>query len=96
MPRPGLNGLFREQCEKKLGLQQLLHTVRQKKNRIIYYYFLLFMAEKERFACILIPLAGNAESKQRYSPVSALAHAQATGLCGHDSNLSVVKQKTQP
>ena len=38
------------------------------------------VAEGAGFVCILIPLAGDAESKSMYSPVFALAHAGH--LCG--------------
>ena len=41
------------------------------------------VAEGAEFACISFPLAGDAEKKKLDSPVFALAHAQATGLCDY-------------
>ncbi len=38
------------------------------------------------FVCISFSLAGDGKKKSRDSPVFALAHAQATGLCGQHSN----------
>ncbi|MBQ5521807.1 MAG: hypothetical protein IIT86_03200, partial [Oscillospiraceae bacterium] len=34
--------------------------------------------------------------KSKNSPVCALAHAQATGLCGHDSNPAPLDKSTTP
>ena len=44
------------------------------------------MARCKGFVCISFSLAGDGKKKSRDSPVFALAHAQATGLCGQHSN----------
>ena len=48
------------------------------------------------FACISFSLAGDAKKKERNSPVFALAHAHAAGMCGHDSNPVTEKGKHPP
>ena len=45
--------------------------------------------ETEGFACIPFSLAGDGKTEYRNSPVCALAHAHAPGVCGHDSNPSL-------
>ncbi len=40
-----------------------------------------------------VSLAGDRETKSRCSPVCALAHAQAPGLCDHDLNLPAAPEK---
>ena len=42
------------------------------------------------FAC------GRREKKSRYSPVCALVHAHAAGMCGHDSNPNSVAKEGHP